>query len=384
MSSLVPNTPTTPQQLSSSVFQMPAPPESTPSGGVTPGMSSGAPAASPGPTTAMPAPQQASNPYAAATPVASAQPVAQPQVTQAQPVATRAMLDSYVNLGLMTPDEAKYYRSDADLILEIDSARKEIEAARQQMQQQPPATPTPPPVQPQTPVAPQKSDEELMGVATSLLQTGALEMVNGRYTSKVPELQTYADKLNAQQWEMQKQMAELRNPSEWLKKHGSGFIEEVTKPLQDEIKSLKEQLSQTVPKPHEAWIAQNRDRLYVMENGQPTQQLSPAGQVYDRVYRTASSQGITDPVVLHQLASEAAGPLLTGTAPAAAAQPQPQSPSFWAQASQASATNPGFNLPGTKLSSHQQQQTAIPVTNTGYPDMMAMAQGVLNGSLPRV
>lgn len=373
------STPTTAQALAQQVFQVPQKPESTepstpgvtPFGGVSPAVQGASPSALSGSNMPQATPVASGNvPQTPASQTPPTVPAGQAPPTQAAPL--RTVLDSYVKMGFMTDDVARQYRSDEDFLLELHRAQQSIEKQREeltQLQSQPKAQ-TPPPASP--------PQEDLVPLAMSLLEAGTLEIQAGRYVAKIPELQRYADEMNRQNLETQRQMAELRNPGEWLKKHGSTLVEEATASLRQEIAALKEQLSASVPKPHEQWIAQHKDKLYV--NG--STELSPAGTVYDRTYRAMSSQGITDPAVLHKIAAEAATPLLAQTV-VTSPQPQPQPPSFWAQASQSPSTDAGFALPGTSLSAHQREQSAIPVTNRGTPDMMAMVQGAISGNLPR-
>ena len=374
-------TPTTPQALAQQVFQIPQKPEApvpptsgvTPSGGVYPAVQGASPSALSGFNQPQPSTPSAVNPVPPnpVSPVPPTDPAGKAPPTPATPL--RSVLDSYVRTGYLTPEEAGQYRSDEEFLLDIHNTHQSLrkqQAELEQLRAQPVNTPPAPAPAP---------EEDLTPLAMSLMEAGTLELQGGRYVAKVPELQRYADAMNRQNLEVQRQMAELRNPQEWIKKHGSAIVEEATASLRQEIAVLKEQLSASVPKPHERWIAQHKEKLYV--NG--STDLSPAGTVYDRTYKAMSAQGITDPAVLHKIAAEAATPLLSQAPVVDPPQPQPQPPSFWAQASQAPPTDAGFALPGTSLSSHQREQSSIPVTNQGRPDMLAMVQGAVSGNLPR-
>lgn len=387
MSAFTPNqSPVTAQQLASSLFQVPAPepqpsyppvpqyqptPAITPSGGVAPAVPPQVqPVVAPSGYTPAGQPQQ----YYAAAPTPAAPP------TPAHPAPKRTEIDRLIRQGALTQEEAAQYPSDEVLFDELLSVVGQQAQAAQRVQQ-PPA-----PVAPQPQGVPAQSYQEIAQTAVALQQQGVLVFDNGRYVSKYPEFSAVADRLNTDRLQAEQSLQELRNPREWLQKHGKDFIEEYLKPVQEEVQRVRQALVASLPAPHEKWVSANRQRLYTAgPDGQLTNQLSPAGQLYDRVYQTAHSQGIRDPRILHETASQAAetmfGFAAQPVAPAPAPEPQQ---SFWtAAAAPQQPVNPGFNLPGTALANHQQNRSAIPVTNQGNVDFKALAQGVLNGSIPR-
>lgn len=383
MSAFTPGqSPVTPQQLANSLFQAPAPeptqlpayppapqpqpiPAITPSGGVAPAV--------PPQSQPVVAPSGYTPPYYTAAPAPAAPPA------PVQPTPKRTEIERLVRQGALTPQEAAYYPSDDVLFDEL------LSIVGQQAQQAQPQQPAPA-AQPQQPAVPAQSYQEIAQTAVALQQQGVLTFENGRYVSKYPEFAAVADRLNTDRLQAEQSLQELRNPREWLQKHGKDFIEEYLKPVQEEVQRVRQALMASLPAPHEKWISANRQKLYTTgPDGQLTDQLSPAGQLYDRVYHTAMSQGVKDPRILHETAAQAAetmfGFAVQPAAPAPAPEPQQ---SFWsAAASPQQPVNPGFNLPGTALANHQQNRSAIPVTNQGNVDFRALAQGVLNGSIPR-
>lgn len=320
-----------------------------------------------------------------------AQTPATPTQAPQQPPAqnkSRALLDRYVQEGKIDSKSAAMFANDEQFLDDLYY----VAFNNVNTQQEPPASQTPPtqqtpaPQVPQTPVAPAEPTadvDEMLKTIVSLQQAGAVTMENGRYVSKYPEIQSLVDKVNQEQFKVQQAMFELRNPGEFLKKHSSVF-DPMVAPLRQEIEQLKAQLQQSMPKPHEAWIAQNEPQLrYVTPEGR--QELTPAGRVYHQVYSALRASGETDLGRLHQAAVQAAEPLLQQavTPPTPETQSQPRMSVMQAAAASQQPTNPGFNLPGSTLSRHQTQQAPIPVNNQGQVDFRALAQGVLNGSIPR-
>lgn len=398
MTSLSVNPTMTPAQLAGQVFQapqagVPQPPAQpvTLSGGVVPAAQPPVnPLASPSGFPQPPAPQVPPPiqypPQAAPVQFQYPQPAAPAAAPPAAPAApappgpNRTMLNTLVSRGDLTPDEAAYYPSDEHLFNDL---LQEAAKARQT----PPATQAPQqPAQPQTPQPVQQSLDEINRMAISLQQSGALSFDGSRYAAKYPEFQAVADRLNTQRLQAEQHLQELADPQAWLKKYGQTVIEEQVKPLQEQILTLRQQLAAAMPKPHEAWVEKHRPVLYEKDaSGNLTQNLSPIGQVYDRMWTQMEQTGLKDPRALHTIASAAAEQAmnLVPQINQPAAPPQPQQ-SFW-QASGATQAPliPGFNSPGTQLARHQSNQVAIPVTNQGFADFRAIGEGILNGSIPR-
>jgi len=385
----------TPQQLAGQLFQVPAqqaPPQPmqqpwtqpvTLSGGVVP---AGQVPVMPGPVpSGFQAPPVA--PPITYPQVTPSLPVQQPAPVQVQPTApvapaapvpNRHILNNLVAQGHLSEQEARAYPSDEvlfyDMMQELDKRS-----------QAPPASQTPPPAQP-VPAPAGPSADEVNRQVMALQQSGAITFENGRYVSKYPDFQAVAERANQQRMAAEQNLQELANPREWLRKNGEDVFNERLQPLQKQLEDLRKQLADATPKPHEGWIQQHRAKLYLQDpaTGQLTHTLSPAGTVYDTTYKAAAGRGITDPRVLHEVAATAAENMFQYVQPAPQAPtPQPQQ-SFW-QAAGASPqpVNPGFNLPGTQLSSHQAQQYPIPLTNQRLPDFRAIGDGILNGSIPR-
>lgn len=383
--------PTTPQQLAGQMFQVPpqqAPPQPmqqptqpiTLSGGVVPA----------GQVPVMPVPV----PSGFQTPPAP--PITYPQVTptvpSAPPVApaapasgpNRNILNHLVSIGELTAQEATAYPSDEVLFYHM------VDELNRRSKAEPPAAPAAPVTNTPAPVVqPQQgpSPDELNRQVVALQQSGALEFANGRYTAKYPEFQIVAERANQERMRAEQNLQELADPRGWINKHGVEVFNEKLHPLQQEIDALKAQLAEAMPKPHEAWIAQHKSKLYLADpvTGAATQTLSPAGAVYDQTYRAQQARGIRDPRVLHEVAATAAENMFQFVQQAPPAQtPQPQQ-SFWQAAGNSQQPlNPGFNLPGTQLSAHQPQQFNIPLTNQRQPDFRAIGDGILNGSIPRI
>jgi hypothetical protein len=383
------------QQLAGQLFQVPAQPEPAPvqqqwspqvtlSGGVVPG----APA-QPSPTVPVspgfqspqiPAPIN----YPAPVQTAPAFPAAPAPVTPAPapPVQSRSILDSLVQQSQLTPQEAAAYRSDQELfvdMLAMLNARQEPAAA--------PATPTPP--APTTPApAAGPSPDELNRQVMALQQSGALEFTNGRFVSKYPDFQSIAEKANQERMRAEQHLQELNNPQQWLRKHGEAVFDERLQPLQQKIDQLQSMLVEAMPKPHEAWVEQNKSLLYLPDptTGSLTNTLSPAGAVYQQTYNAAAASGIDDLRALHNIAATAAQNMfqfVSQPQPQQATPPQAQQ-SFWQAAGAAAPPAPGFTAPGSVMSRQQPQQTPIPVTNQGQVDFQALAAGIMNGSIPRI
>lgn len=392
----------TPAQLANHLFQvpqagLPQPPVQPPvtlSGGVVPGAQppvnplaapSGFPQPPAGPQVPPPIQYPSQTAPVQYQPQYPPQPVA-PAAAPVQPAApavgpNRIMLDKLVSSGDLTPEEAAYYPSDDHLFRDLLT-----EAAKAQRPQTPPANQQPPaPQQPVQPQVQQQSLDEINRMAVSLQQSGALLFEGNQYKAKYPEFQAVADRLNSERMRAEQHLLEFSDPQAWLKKYGQTVIEEQVKPLQEQILTLRQQLAEALPKPHDTWIDKHRPVLYEKDAaGNLTQNLSPVGQVYDRMWNQMADMGIKDTRALHAIAASAAEnamQLVPAVPQAPPAQPQQ---SFWqASATQQAPLIPGFNSPGTPLARHQAQQAAIPVTNQGYADFHGIAAGILNGSIPR-
>jgi polyhydroxyalkanoate synthesis regulator phasin len=379
MPDLVPTDPT-PQALANSLFTNEPATPNTPSGGVSPAPAQ-VPSAPAG--TGVTPPQQPAQFQQPAQQLAQPAPAAQPAQPQqpaqppTPPVAPgRSFVDSLVARGQLTAEEARLYPSDDALFYDL------LSIANQKVQDPgPPAAPTPEPPAPPTAETPPPDNVEAL--AMPLLQNGLLKLENGRYMTELPELQQVAQKLNQDRLVAEQKIHELRDPEAFMRKYGKGLIEEATKPLQSELQSLREQLAKATPAPHEAWINQHKTQLYKLDaSGNPTQELSPVGQVYHEVYSSAKDAGTKDLKILHTVASRAAEAVMNAQNQGTA-QPQPPAepePSFWQQAQNAPAASPGFTAPGSQLAQGQPSQN-VPVDNRGFVDMNALYQQAVNGSL---
>ena len=377
----------TPQQLASQLWQVPDPNTNTLSGGVSPGPAQPVPQVAPGPGfSTQPAAPQYQQP-AQQQPAQYGQiqyPPAQQPAPQTPPPASREQIERMVASGRLSAQEAQAYRSDTQFFDDLyelalsgvtpPQPQPPQQPVQQQPVQQPAQQPGPPP-------------EELARNLLALQQSGAIEFVNGRYISKYPDFQNIAERANTERMRAEQALHELANPTQWIKKNGAEVIDDFLKPLKEEVMQLRRQLQETMPKPHEAWVAKYDASLRVKDAAGNTVELTPVGKVYDQVYRAAQARGIRDPHLLHEAAAQAAEGMMQHmqyVQPAPAPQ-APVAPLTYAQAAAQSQLppNPGFNLPGTQLSRHQPQQGAIPVTNQNTVDFHGLAAGILNGSIPR-
>lgn len=303
------------------------------------------------------------------------QPVAPPQ----QPVApAKTVINQLVQSNQLSAADATLFRSDMDLYnFLLDTVRRPDEPGQAT---QPTAPASPSPAQ-QTP--PAQTPDDFTRSLLSLQQSGAVTLENGRYVAKYPEFSAITERANMEQIRAQQALFELSDPKAWFKKHGQEVLQETMAPLQTEIQRLRSELANSLPQPHEGWIAKNESKLRAVDPMTGQTVLTQAGQVYDSVYKDLQRYGTRDPRALHEGAARAAEAVM---AAAPVVQPQQQtSPMTFMQAAAANPLppTPGFNLPGTQLSRAQANQYQIPVTNQRTVDFRAIGEGILNGQIPR-
>jgi hypothetical protein len=208
-----------------------------------------------------------------------------------------------------------------------------------------------------------------------------LEFKGGLYVAKAPEAHAIAEGLNAQQRERDQILTGLRDPESWLRKAGQNVYDPQLRAMEQHIRQLEERIQASVPKPHEQWIAQHRDALYVEQNGQ--RQFTPAGQVYNNTWAQMEQMGVKDERVMHLAASQAAQVAFTANQMPAGSPPTQLQTFMQAAAGYQQPLNPGFTMPGTPLSNQQRPQNTTPVNTRGMVDWDALQAGLLNGSIPR-
>lgn len=175
----------------------------------------------------------------------------------------------------------------------------------------------------------------------------------------------------------------MKSRQELAAKQAVESLNPVIEELKGQITTLRDQLVNSVPKPHETWLDQHRDYLYVKDaTGKPTQALNPAGALYDQVWRDLTQRGVQDEVVLHQAASTAVTNYWRSLPPMPSAPAAPQQTFMQAAASSTLQPNPGFNLPGSySTPGPGGQQEPLFVTNQGHADWDAIANGLANGTI---
>ena len=230
------------------------------------------------------------------------------------------------------------------------------------------AQPATPPAAPQLPAPPA---EDLNKMAMAFQQNGWMALENGQWVAKQPAAGQLAQQLNQQILEAQARQAELSDPSAFIAKYGKTAIEQYLTPLQKEMEALRQQnlqlqqdIAKSTPKPHEAWIEQNKAVLWTTDQS-GTRTPSAAGKAYGDAWDMAANYGMT-PEDVHKFAMTAATPYLTTVTQQA---PQPQQPQPWMQQvlQNPPAQNPAFNAPGTFLSNVPPQQQNVFLDNDGLP-----------------
>lgn len=307
-------------------------------------------------------------------------PPASPPASSPQqvPAAGRYQIDRLVSQGLLPPAEALRIRDDNhlfDLLLATnqypDPAEPPAQPRTQTPVQSPPTQQTP---AAQTPAQPAQPTSTLSSFAQPLIASGAIVDQGGFYVASTPELSAVAASLNQEV---------MKSRQELAAKQAIESLNPVIEELKGQITTLRDQLVSSVPKPHEAWLDQHRDYLYVKDAaGKPTHALNPAGALYDQVWRDLSQKGVQDENILHNAASVAVTNYWRSLPPMPSAPAAPQQTFMQAAASSTLQPNPGFNLPGSYITPGPgSQQEPLFVTNQGHADWDAIANGLANGTI---
>lgn len=292
-------------------------------------------------------------------------PTPQPQAPQFIPPAAPARDPYLIQLEQSNRLPPGRFNTVQEAFDAIYTLAEQQESELDRFKAQPPAAPAPP-------VTPAPPAEDLNKMAMAFQQNGWMALENGQWVAKQPAAGQLAQQLNHQLLEAQARQAELSDPVSFIAKYGKTAIEQYLTPLQKEMEALKQQnlqlqmdIAKSTPKPHEAWVEQNKAVLWTTDqNG--TRTPSVAGKAYADAWDMAESYGMRAEDV-HKFAMTAATPYLTTVTQQA---PQPQPPQPWMQQvlQNPPAQNPAFNAPGTFLNnSVPPQQRDVTLDNDGLP-----------------
>ena len=305
--------------------------------------------------------------------------VAGGQAVAPTPAAGNSMLRQYEAQGLVP---AGRFTNDAEMVDALYNLATNL-ASRQDAQ--PPEAPAPAkPVQPVQPVSQQpQAVKDISQIATTFQQHGLLSYANGQWVATNPMAASVAEQLNAQIIAAQARQAELADPDSFIRRYGTGVIQEALTPLGQELQQMKAQyqaLQQTIealmPKPYEGWVRQHESQLFSIDPATQTRVHTPAGKAYDSAWTTAYEAGVRDVEKLHTIASSTAQPYLQQAAPATQPAAKPAVP--WASTVQPSGDT-GFNAPGSQMGrAAGSTGISVPVGNDGMPSFSLMlAQGTV-------
>ena len=241
-----------------------------------------------------------------------------------------------------------------------------------------PVTPAPSvtlPTQPAAGALVPQPQSSLMSMVQPMIASGAIRESGGFYTATTDALSSVAAALNA---ERSKQIQEA------AAKQAADAVNPQLEAIQKQFAELQQQIQRSIPQPHDTWINQHKEYLYVKDQaGQLTNTMTPAGQIYNNVWNSLAPKH-SDPSVLHAAALQAVESYWRTVPPVTQGQPVPQQTFMQAAAAAPMNLTPGFNMPGQFLSNQNAQQSGPPRTPQGNADWRHYQTLALSGSLPPV